>query len=151
MRIIESKNCWLFHDDLSSRSCLRVQLDCFENLPSWLSMPMKHPSLDTLVGGFISVIAEVLSGSALIPSSSMMWPRNFGWLLLKTHFAGLQSLVMLFLVFAKCKGIGHLHVQTGFWHPFLEVLQCAWYSEWHFVETTIGIRFAEHLGSSELS
>ena len=47
-----------------------------KNFPNWFIIPMKRLSSETLLGGFIFKIAEVLSGSARIPLPSMTCPKN---------------------------------------------------------------------------
>ena len=60
------------------------------NLPSWLTMPMKRHSSETLVGGFNTLTAAVLSRSAWIPVSSSRCPRNLTVVLENSHFYGLR-------------------------------------------------------------
>ena len=46
------------------------------NFPNWFAMPRNLLNSGIPVGGSISTMAEVFSGSARIPLASMMCPRN---------------------------------------------------------------------------
>ena len=57
------------------------------NFPSWLAIPMNCQSSEMWFGVFICLIADILSGSAMMPCSLMMCPRNFTLFCRKEHFA----------------------------------------------------------------
>ena len=60
------------------------------NFPSWLAIPRNLLISGTLVGGLISMIDFVFSGSAVIPCASITWQRKVSLFLLNSHFCGLR-------------------------------------------------------------
>ena len=81
------------HVERELRSCRRGCVSStrlWENFPNWFVMPMKRRSSEVLVGAFISTIVDIFSGSALIPFSSMMCPKNFSCFFLNSHLSGLR-------------------------------------------------------------
>ena len=60
-------------------------------LHSWSTMPMKHHSSGTFVGGINYLTAAVLSGFAQIPVSSNRCPRNLILISDNSHFCGLRA------------------------------------------------------------
>ena len=76
------------HVDFLVSSCLSGWVSSarfWENFPSWFVIPIKRRRSEIFVGGFISTIADTLSGSALIPFLSMRCPKNFNCFCLNLH------------------------------------------------------------------
>lgn len=60
------------------------------NFPSQLAIPRNLLNSDSEVGELMSTIALVFSGSALMPRTSMTWPRNVSLVFENSHFCGLN-------------------------------------------------------------
>ena len=66
-----------------------------ENLLSWFAFPKNRLSSSTLVGGAISWMAAVLSGSGWMPFSSIRCPRNLSFVILNSHLSGFNVALLL--------------------------------------------------------
>ena len=86
------------HADILLRSCRKGWVRSarfWENLPSWFTIPMKYRISVILVGGSMSVMADVFFGSARTPSRSTRWPRNFSCVFPKSHLLGFRESLQL--------------------------------------------------------
>ena len=70
----------------NSRSGCVISASFGVNFPSWLAIPRNRLSSGMLVGGFISTIGFVFSGSAVMPFASITWPRKVSLSFLNSHF-----------------------------------------------------------------
>ena len=147
-----SLTCWNSWSWLSpkSQACSVLRSSCkdfvrsarfAENFPIiWFTIPMKRQNSNTFVGICIPRMAAVLSESAVIPYSSMTWPRNVSLFWLNVLISGFNAApapsivntlesccepgVVLKLIPAKDHNIVHLTddpLQTAevCGHPFL--------------------------------
>ena len=76
-------------------ACVLENAPTIPELSPFLSIPYYSQNCSRtirpgLVSGHVFLIASVFSGSALIPSASMMWPRNVILVWLNSHFCGFR-------------------------------------------------------------
>ena len=92
------------------------------NFPKWFTIPIKRCKSFTFRGGGNSDMAFVFVGSACIPCSSMMVPRNFTEVLKNWHFS------MLRVIPASCRQccVALSHLSCSFWLA-LNVIHLAYY------------------------
>ena len=89
-----------------------------ENLLNWLHMPRNHLRLLTDLGSSMSCTACTFSGSGIMPSWSMIWPRNFTELVENTHF----SLLWVTWNFCNCSCIAIKRSSCSYWFdPWMRI------------------------------
>ena len=106
-----------------------------ENFPSWLIIARNLLSSETFLGGCISQMADILSGSGCTPLSSKVWPRNFNDCFLNSHFCGLRvtsfccNLSNTAFKHRSCSSLSFPDISTSsirHMHPSIRSETCFW-------------------------